>query len=330
MRVTYFGTPAFAVPALRALARAPEFEVTLVVTRPDRPAGRGQRLQRSEIANAATDLGLDVFGPESLRSREVRERLAAERADLFVVAAYGQIFGPKILAVPAVASLNLHASILPRFRGASPVAAAIAAGDDVTGVSLMVMGEGLDTGPVISTVTVPISADATTETLTTDLATSAAELAVTDIPRFLTRELVPHPQSGEATLTRPMTKADGWLDWSLPAPELVRRVRAMWPWPRAWTTCDQDETKLAVQIHAASVVDATREGPPGTVVLIDGSPAVITGDGALMLDIVQFPGQSPRSGLAAVSAGRFSDGMTIGRSEDGLSEHQPLFVSVSP
>lgn len=328
-RVVYFGTPAFAVPALRALSGSPEIEVTLAVTRPGRPAGRGQRLQPSDVATAAGDLGITIFAPENLRTTDVRDRLAAERADLFVVAAYGQIFGPKILALPSMACLNLHASLLPRYRGASPIAAAIVAGDLVTGVSLMVMGEGLDTGPVIDTVTVPIPAGATTGSLTTVLAVAAGRLAMASIPRFLTGELGPHPQGAGATLTRPMVKADGWLDWSRPAVDLAAQVRAMWPWPRAWTIVIRDGLPVVVQIHAATPVPAETSLAPGTVTVSAGTPAVATGTGHMRLDIVQFPGEGPRSGEAAVFAGRLRAGMIIGLDHDGPPERLPLTVPVN-
>ena len=331
-RVVYFGTPAFAVPALRALAGRDGFDVVLTVSRPDRPAGRGQRVQRSEVAAAASQLGIPLFQPESLRTAATRDRLAAAGADLFVVAAYGQIFGPKVLALPRVACLNVHASLLPKYRGASPIAAAIVAGDTRTGVSLMVMDEGLDTGDVIETVSVPIPPDATTASLTEDLGDAAAGLVTDTTRRFLTGELVPVPQRGAASLTRPLVKADGWLDWSRPAPDLSRQVRAMWPWPRAWTTVAGAGTPVVMQVHATTaVLTGAPGGPgaPGTVVSIDDAPVVVTARGLLRLDVVQFPGDGPKPGRAMLRAGRIGPGSLIGAEEDGPADRLALVVPVT-
>ncbi|HEV2108128.1 MAG TPA: methionyl-tRNA formyltransferase, partial [Thermomicrobiales bacterium] len=297
-RVVFFGTPAFAVPSLRALALMVDIELSLVVTQPDRPAGRRQRLQASPVKAAAQDLGLPVYQPTSLRAAAVRERLASVGADVFVVAAYGQIFGPKMLALPRRGCINLHASLLPAYRGASPVSAAILAGEAVTGVSLMVMDIGLDTGPVLATAEEPIRHDDTTETLTTRLADRAAHLLVPNLAPYVRGELVARPQIGAATLTRPLVKADGMLDWTCSAVFLERQVRAMWPWPRAWTTVTIKGEPLTMQIHEAQIAtgNSPEAGPPGTLVFVDDRAVVRCGSGRLALTTVQLPGGSPRPG----------------------------------
>ena len=301
MRTVFFGTPAFAVPTLERLTADPRFDVVLVVTQPDRPAGRGRRLEPSPVREAAAALGLPVYQPTTLREPAARQPLAAVGADLFVVAAYGLIFGPKTLALPRLDCVNLHASLLPRYRGASPIPAAILAGDERTGVSLMRMEPGLDTGPVIAVAEEPIRADDTSATLTARLAELGAGLAVDALPRFGAGELLPVPQpTAGASLTRPLVKADGWLDWSRAAQDLERRVRAMWPWPRAWTTLDH----TTMQVHQARVLPGEPGAEPGRLLDSRAGLAVACRCDALILEIVQPAGGRAMTGSAFVAGRR--------------------------
>lgn len=329
-RAVFFGTPAFAVPALRALSRMVSVELSLVVTQPDRPAGRGQRVQPSPVKRAARELALPVYQPSSLRSASVRESLASIDPDVFIVAAYGQIFGPKLLALPSRGSVNLHASLLPAYRGASPVAAAILAGDAVTGISLMVMESGLDTGPVLATRVEPINADDTTESLTLRLADTAAEVLVANLEPYLRNELNPRPQGGGATMTRPLAKADGWLDWTRSAEELERHVRAMWSWPRAWTALRSGADRVTIQVHEARVVPglAAADGPPGRLVVDSGEALVTCGRDRLALTRVQIAGGRPQSGASIPRLVQWSDGLMIG-AETPLEDRPPLITRVS-
>ncbi|MER3438547.1 MAG: methionyl-tRNA formyltransferase [Chloroflexota bacterium] len=323
IRVVFFGTPEYAVPTLVALTEHPWFSVTLVVTQPDRPAGRGHRPQPSPVKVEALRRGLPIYQPATLRRVSDREPLISADADVFVVAAFGLIFGKRTLALPRFGSLNLHASLLPKYRGASPVAAAILAGDQETGVSLMLMDEGLDTGPVVATAAVSIDPADTTESLTGKLAEAGALLAVEAIPRFVTGELpaIPQPEFG-ASRVRPLTKADGWLRWERPASELERRVRAMWPWPRAWTTVAGEP----LQIHRATVLDHGSH-PPGRIAVAKREVWVACGHGALRLDIVQPAGGKPMPGPAWVTGRRFESGIILGQEGDpGLVP--PLVVPV--
>ena len=226
VRIVYFGTPEFAVPALRSLALDHRYDVRLVVTQPDRPAGRGHRLTPPPVKLAAETLGIPVYQPATLKSKEDRDPLlAAEWADLFVVAAFGLIFGPKTLAIP-------RTGCTPRVNFAEIsrsglIAAAIASGDEVTGISLMNMDVGLDTGPVIAVGTLEIAPEDTTESLTARLSDFGAELAVAHLAEYASGlELVVQDDRG-ASVVRPLKKADGWLDWTKPAEELERWVRAM-------------------------------------------------------------------------------------------------------
>lgn len=325
LKIVYFGTPEYAVPALEALAADARFDVVLVVTQPDRPAGRGHKLTPPPVKIAAERLGLPVYQPSSLRTKDAREPLAAAGADLFVVAAFGLIFGEKTLSIPRLGCVNLHASLLPSYRGASPISAAILSGDAETGVTLMVMERGLDSGPMIAKGVMPIGQDATTESLTRDLAKVGAELVSEQLHAFAVGELTPIPQPASGvTLVRPMTKADGWIDWSQPVEQIARQVRAMWPWPRAWTDLDG----VNLQIHAASVAEgASRaDGPVGAVEVVDGKPVVICGAGALRLDRVQFPGKSAIDGRQAALHGQLSPGMTLNGT---APDRSPMIVPLS-
>ena len=324
MRIVFFGTPDFAVPSLRRIAADPSVEILLVVTQPDRPAGRGRALQRSPIGRAADELGLPVYQPPSLRDPSARAPLDLH-ADLFVVAAFGLIFGPKTLVLPRLGCLNVHASLLPRFRGASPIAAAILAGDSIAGVTLMRMDSGLDTGPMVATSRAEsVRGDDTAESLTGRLAPLGVELlsALLADPEARIAAAVPQPERG-ATLTRPLTKADGWVEWHRPAGELERHVRAMWPWPRAWTTLDG----LPVQVHRVSLDCESAGSGPGRVLAAGSSVSVACGEGALRLDIVQPAGGRPMTGSAFVAGRAVSPSATLGLVA-GPAPRPPIIIDV--
>jgi methionyl-tRNA formyltransferase len=295
IRVVYFGTPEYAIPALEALLTDSRVVVPLVVSQPDRPAGRGRKLTAPPVKHTSLGRGVTVYQPESLRSASDREPIADVGADLFVVAAFGKIFGPKLLALPRLGSVNLHASLLPNYRGASPISAAILDGQPETGVTLMRMDTGLDTGPVLARRSVQMAADATTASLTPVLADIGAALLLDAISGLIDGSLEPDMQDDrEATLTRPLEKADGWIDWAQPAIEIERQVRAMWDWPRAWTTLSGQP----VQIHRATVDLIPSDSAPGTVETALGQPAVVTGEGRLILDVAQSSGSKPLPGTA--------------------------------
>jgi methionyl-tRNA formyltransferase len=304
IRVVVFGTPGYAVPALRLLAEDPRVTVPLVVTQPDRPAGRGKALTPPAVKLEAERLGLPVYQPATLRDPASRQPLVDAAADLFVVAAFGLIFGEKTLSIPRIAPINLHASLLPSYRGASPITAAILNGDAETGVSLMVMERGLDSGPVIATRAIPIPADATTESLTPALGEVGAALLIDTLGGFVAGEVVPvlQPDAG-ISLVRPLTKADGEIDWRQPAEQIERHVRAMWSWPRAWTRLG-DET---LQIHATSL-DTAENLAPGELDLQRGRVVVGTGDRAIVLEQAQFPGKAAMDRAALANSGRLRTG----------------------
>lgn len=294
------GSPDFAVPSLEALVAARSLvEVVGVVTQPDKPAGRGQKLTSSEVNTATTRLGLPVFTPAKMKAPETLERLRAFAAELFVVAAYGRILPPPLLALPRLGCVNVHASVLPRHRGASPINHAILAGDAETGVSIMRMDEGLDTGPVYGVARCPVEHDDTTGSLTTRLSRLGAELLVELLPGIVGGALAPVPQPSEGVTYAPLLdKKDGWLDLSLPANQLARRVRAMNPWPLAFVS----RAGQRVQVLAARA--GAGRGEPGVVV--GAGPAgveVACGDGVLVLERVKPAGRGAMDASAWV-AGR--------------------------
>ncbi|MDQ3043865.1 MAG: methionyl-tRNA formyltransferase [Chloroflexota bacterium] len=327
IRVVYFGSPEFAVPTLEALSADSRFEVTLLVTSLDKAAGRGRGTSVPSVKEFAARTELPVFQPTSVNQPETRALLSATNADLFVVAAYGVIFGSKTLRLPRLPSVNLHASLLPAFRGANPIAAAILSGVTRTGVSLMVMEADLDTGPVLASSDLPIDSMDTTETLTAKLAMLGAKLVPDALVEYALGKTIPRPQLGDPTMTRPLTKLDGWIDWGQPAQYLERFVRAMWPWPRAWTSIGVRDPPSLLQLHRATAQPnwspSNVYGGPGTFAVKEGRPMVVCGDGMLEIEIGQVSGGRPLSGAELVRGRRLVNGEVLG--QFGAPPPQPAF-----
>ena len=300
----FFGTPDFAVPSLEALVRVAD--VTLVVTQPDRPAGRGRRVLASPVKQTALEMGIDVTQPSSMRDAGFLERLRDARAQFFFVTAFGRILPRTILDVPQMGCVNLHASLLPRHRGAAPAQWAILGGDEETGLSLMLMDEGMDTGPVIASTSLPIGRDETAGELLERLAGASGAFITTELPRYLSGESVPKPQEGEATLAPKLGKADGLIDWTLPAQQVVRHVRAMTPWPGARTCMgDRQACIRAVRIPPSDVKDPP-DGQAGSCFSGDGRMLVRCGRGCIEILEIQATGKR------CMSAPEFLRGCRLG------------------
>ena len=291
-RVVFLGSGGFAVPALAALTADPAVEIVAVVSAPDRPAGRRGELRSVPVATAARELGLALLQPERLRDPASIEAIGGLRPDLGVLADYGQIVPAALLELAPHGMLNLHPSLLPRHRGASPIPAAILAGDDRTGVSLIWMDAGLDSGPLVASVPWALAGDEATPDLELHLADAAAALLARSVGPWLRAELDAQPQSVEGvTLTRPLRRSDGRLDPQRPAVELERQVRAYLGWPGSFV--ETPAGRLAVQ---QATVGPSLGAEPGTIVADGPGLALATADGRLVLERVQPAGGRPMTG----------------------------------
>ena len=310
MRVVFMGTPQFAVPSLRACFDVGE--VVAVVTQPDKPKGRGRELAPPPVKGVAQERGIPVLQPARIRNTGFAEELRAFAPDVCVVAAYGKILPPDVLAVPKHGSVNVHASLLPRWRGAAPIQWALAAGDTRTGVCLMQMEEGLDTGPVISCAEVAIDPRDTSESLHDRLSELGAQLLRRDLPRYVRGELVPAPQPAEGVTLAPMIKKeDGRLDFRRSAVELERRVRAFTPWPGAFAELREEGGPTLLKIHRAHAGPSSRLAPPGTLVSASEGLEVACGEGSLWLEEVQPEGRRRMSAAEFLAGRRLTPGTAL-------------------
>jgi methionyl-tRNA formyltransferase len=313
LRIIYMGTPQFAVPALEALIKGGEpglvlpegYEIATVITRPDKPAGRGKEIAYSPVKQAALSQDIPVWQPGSLKRPENLEALAAYQADLYIVAAFGQILPQAVLELPRYGALNIHASLLPRYRGVSPIAEAILHGDTETGVTIMLIDAGVDTGPILLKRTMPIAEEDTTGSLTIKLAELGAIALLEALPLWIEGRITPQPQDERlASYTHMLRKEDGEISWEHPAVELARAVRAYTPWPGAYTYWHGKLLKI-VSAHPA-LLEPAQQLKPGTVILHkeDGRQvlSVVTADGLLVVDSLQLEGKK------AMSASEFMRG----------------------
>lgn len=281
------GSPEFAIPSLNALSEEHDIDIVSVFTQPDRPAGRGRKLRSSPVKLRSNELGLSIYQPSSLKSLEIVSAIQALNPDLIVVAAYGMILPPNVLALPKFGSINVHASLLPRWRGAAPIQAAIRSGDSESGVTIMVMDPGLDTGPILSQRHIAILSSDTGGDLSERLATLGATLLIETIPEYVSGELRPNKQDEKmATYAPLLKKSDGRLDFLKSAIELERQVRAYEPWPTSFF----EWGARRICIHKADALSDDSLSP-GIVGMIDNNPAIGANPGILLLQIVQPAGK---------------------------------------
>jgi methionyl-tRNA formyltransferase len=303
MRLIFAGTPEFAARALAALLQAGH-EVVLVLTQPERPAGRGLKLAPGAVKALALRQGLEVFQPVNLKDEQTQARLNAIGADAMVVAAYGLILPEAVLAIPRLGAINIHASLLPRWRGAAPIQRAILAGDARTGISIMQMDRGLDTGPVLAAESLAIAAEDDSASLHDKLAECGARLIVTVLGQLERGRLIAHAQTAGATYAAKIAKAEAEIDWNEDAPAIARRVRAFNPLPGAASMV----RGWALKIWRAEAIDAT--GTPGSV--LEAGPhgiVVACGNGALAVQVLQ------RAGGKRLAAAQFLAGFPLAAGE---------------
>ncbi len=312
LRVLFMGTAELARASLEALAKEPTLQLLAVVTQPDKPRGRDLKLLPTHVKQTAQRLNLPVLQPLRARDEDFLKTIEELRPDLIVVVAYGQILPQRLLDIPRHGCLNVHTSLLPRWRGAAPIQWALLAGDRETGVTLMRMDAGLDTGPILSQQTTPIADDDNAQTLHDRLAQLGASLLARTIPEFVAGKLTPKPQPAEGvTYARKISKEDGRLDWTQPARVLWNRVRAFTPWPSAHTLLPLDGKPRLLKVWSA-VVEDQLTGPPGTVLAADRNGLVIAcGAGALRLLSVQLEGSRRMSAAEFLAGHRVQVGVSL-------------------
>ncbi len=310
LKIIYMGTADFAVPSLKALLADSKCSVTAVVTQPDRPKGRDLKLQPSPVKKIALEAGLPVLQPERARDPIFIEQLGTLGSDLMVVAAYGQILPPAILDLPRFGCINVHSSLLPKYRGAAPIQWAMLNGETETGVTIMKMAAGLDTGDILRMTTTPILTEDTGQSLHDRLAVMGAELLGPTISDFVAGKITPRAQmEAEATYARKIAKEDGRLDWSLSARMLWNRVRTFTPWPGAFTFHQEEAKPRLIKIWSVAV-EEDLAGKPGEIICADKSGIIVgCGQGALRILELQ------REGGKRLAAGDFLAGHRLSAGE---------------
>jgi len=301
-KIVFMGSPDFALNTLRGLHA--NYPVVGVVTQPDRAAGRGRELKPPPVKSLALELGIPIIQPEKLREPEAMEQLRDWAPDAIVVAAFGQILRQDVLDLPKYGCINVHASLLPRWRGAAPINAAILHGDEETGITIMKMDAGLDTGPILSQRSIRIKPDETAGSLFETLSQLGADTLLETLPGYFSGGIKPYPQPEEgATYAGMIKKQEGELDFSQPAEELERKIRAFNPWPGAYF--DWDGGRLKVHKAHTAFVFTYMFQPPGTRTIHDGLPAIYGGDNAMLVfEEVQPAGKKPMPGKAFLAGAR--------------------------
>ena len=311
MVVVFFGTPRFAVPTLQRLLDSAH-TVAGVVTQPDRPRGRGQKVTHAPVKMLALEHGVPVFQPDRLKPPDVAAQLSAWQPDVAVVAAYGRIIPEHLLTIPRLGMINVHASLLPKYRGAAPVHRAVINGDAKTGVTIMRVVKALDAGPMLATVTRPIAPDDTSDVVEDALATLGAELLLTVLEQMASGTAREEPQDDtQATYASRLTKEEGLIDWSQPAAAIHNLVRGLYPWPHAYTYLKGARLILLGTQVLASPVGPVRR-PPGTILEVARDTiTVATGEGALGILDIQPEGRRPMHAQDFVHGHRVATGDTF-------------------
>jgi methionyl-tRNA formyltransferase len=315
MRIVFCGTPEFAVPSLRALLANPEFAVDAVITQPDRPRGRGQRVSPSPVKEVAAQAGVRIYQPASMKSDEARDFIAEIKPDAVVIIAYGQIIPRRLLDIPRLGWMNLHGSLLPKYRGAAPIAWAIINGEPKTGLTSMRLDPGLDTGPMLMQREIEIGGDETAPELAKRMAELGAPLVADSLIKFNRGEIVPIPQdSTQATYAPILTKEHGRIDWLLTSGEIYNRIRGLAPWPGAYSTFRGGLCQIWGRPSVpAAAGDAAGTGEPGSLIVSNAVIEVVCGKGTrLQLEAVQLEGRKRISAREFVNGARLASGEHFG------------------
>ena len=314
MRIVFCGTPEFAVPTLRALVTNPEFAVEAVVTQPDRPRGRGQQVTASPVKEAALAAHARIYQPESVKTDEARDFFAEIKPDAAVIIAYGQIVPRRLLEIPRLGWMNLHASLLPKYRGAAPIAWAIINGESKTGLTTMRLDPGLDTGPMLMQRETEIGSDETAPELAKRMAETGAPLVMESLVKLERGEIVPIPQDASLASYAPMlAKEHGRIDWGQTADEIYNRIRGLAPWPGAFTTFRGRLCHVWGRPAAYAASDVIIAQEPGSVILRDGGIEAVCGRGTrLQLEAVQAEGRKRISAREFANGARLASGERFG------------------
>ncbi|MGI6686115.1 MAG: methionyl-tRNA formyltransferase [Bacillota bacterium] len=311
MRVVFMGSPDFALPCLDKLLQSP-YQVTAVVTQPDRPKGRGKKLTFTPVKEKALEKGIPVLQPEKINNPEFIEKLKTMAPDVFVVVAFGQILKQELLNLPALGCINVHASLLPKYRGAAPIHWAIINGEKETGVTTMFMDQGMDTGDMILKKRIPIGEEDTTGLIHDKLAEAGGELLIETLELLLNKKVPRETQDHElATYAPILTREHELIDWTKTDREVHNLVRGMNPWPGAYTTF---ENKIVKIWEAKVIEDVSEEAKPGTVLSVVNGEGICVkcGQGALLVSLLQPQGKQAMAGDAWARGARFKKGSTLG------------------
>jgi methionyl-tRNA formyltransferase len=310
LRIVFCGTPEFAVPSLTCLRKEPDLQVIEVVTQPDRPRGRGRQVHHSAVKDAALAAAIPLYQPEKINSDEAYEHFRHLEPDAVVIIAYGQIIPPRLIAIPRLGWINLHASLLPKYRGAAPINWAIINGEDVTGVTTMRIDRGLDTGPMLLKHVVEIGKDETAPELAARLAVAGAPLMAKTLQQLRENQITPVPQDpSRATLAPPLKKEDGRIDWSLSSLQTYNRIRGLQPWPGTFTTFRGKTCQIWARPSGGLAQGSGRPLPPGTIEALPSTVLVHSGEGAaLLLEFVQMEGRKRVSAREFVNGARLLPG----------------------
>ncbi len=312
IRLAFFGTPELAVPFLDALAKDPDLEITAVVTMPDKPSGRGQKIIESPVKRLALERHLPILQPAKLKDTPTLEALRGLKVDIFVVVAYGKIIPPSVLSIPRLGCINVHPSLLPRWRGPSPRQAAIEAGERESGITIMLLDEGIDTGPILAAKIIPLASDETTASFTEKVCTAGPPLLVQTLKGYAAGRIKPKPQDDvNATLSRMLAREDGNVHWQESADVIERKFRAYWPWPGLWSEWTRRKKPLRLKWIGMKMSD--QKNLPAGQVLADGKHLFIgTGSGALEILELQPEGKSSMSAEEFLRGYSDINGATLG------------------